>query len=291
MAIGLGLLAASLGVSALGLSQVTQATLSPPLFLWTVLPLLGVPMALAVAYRLFGLATAIYSVDRDTLSVRWGWAEETARLSDVTLQTVPETLRSSLRPGRGLWWPGCLVGVKQIPDVGTVEFFASRPAGGMLLVFTGNKTLAISPPNPQAFVQAFVAATRMGSLRKTAIRSVRPEFFTIRIWEDGLARILILLGLALPLALLGYLGVVSAGLPNLVPFGFDIAGQPGPMVPPTRLLFLPLIGVMCWLTDMVLAGVIYRVEKDRPLAYGTWALAVAVGILLWGAAVQLVSAA
>ena len=289
--IGLGLLSLSLAGAALGLAQVGRAALTPWLVLWTLLPLLGVPAAIVVGYRLYGLLTARYRIDRNGLRLRWGLRVEQAPLSDVVLQRVPESLRSSLQPGRGLWWPGCVVGERQVEAVGRIEFLSTRPANEMLFVSTSGKTLAVSPPDPQAFLDAFVQATRLGPLQMVAPVSLRPEFFSARLWEDRAARWLILLGLALPIGLLGYLGVASTHAPALVPFGFDPTGQPSLLAPPSRLLFLPLIAGLCWVVDAVLGSFLYRSERDRLLAYGMWGLAVVVGILFWGATLQLVAAA
>jgi len=289
--IGLVLLSLSLAGTALGLAQVGRAPLSPWLVLWTLLPLLGVPAAMVVGYRLYGLLTARYRINRNGLRLRWGLRVEEAPLSDVVLRRVPEALHSSLQPRRGLWWPGCVVGERQVDGIGRVEFLSTRPASEMLLVSTAGRTLAISPPKPQAFLDAFVQATRLGSLEMVVPVSRRPEFFSARLWEDRAARWLILLGLALPIGLLGYLGVSSTHAPALVPFGFDPAGQPSLLAPPSRLLFLPLSAGLCWVLDAVLGSFLYRSERDRLLAYGVWGLAVLVGILFWGAALQLVAAA
>jgi hypothetical protein len=291
IALGLLFLALALGGAALGLAQISGAAASALLVLWTVLPLAGVPLALVVSYHLFGLLTARYAVDRDSFRLRWGWAEEVSPLADTVLGPVPDSLRDQLRPKRGLWWPGCLVGQGEFPGIGVVEFFATRADRDLLLVSTRNRTLAISPPDVAAFTEAFVSATRFGSLRKVGSRSVRAEFFSARIWQDRTARVLILLGLILPLGLLGYLGAVAGSLPDLVPFGFEAGGLPEIRVPPSRLLFLPLIAVLCWLVDLILASVLFRNDRDKPLAYGAWGLAVVVAILLWGAALQLLAAA
>lgn len=291
LTIGLSLLLLSLGAVALGLAQMTRATLSPWLVLWTLLPLAGMPLAILIGYRLFGLLTARYMIDRNALRVRWGLRIEQAPLADVVLQPAPGDLAARLWPGGGWWWPGCIVGRREVEGVGNVEFLATRPAEGMLLVSTRGVVLAISPPDTRAFLKAFVQATRLGSLDKVPAVSLRPDFLSLRVWEDRAARLLILLGLALPISLLGYLGISSAAWPDLVPFGFDASGQPSLLVPPSRLLFLPLIAGLCWLLDGALGSLLYRSEKDRPLAYGVWGLAVVVGALFWGAALQLAAAA
>jgi hypothetical protein len=287
----LSLLLLSLGAVAMGLAQMTRTALSSWLVLWTLLPLVGGPMAVLVGYRLFGLLTARYTMDRNALRVRWGLRVEQAPLADVVLQPVPDALLARFRPAGGWWWPGCIVGRRQVEGVGNVEFLATRPADGMLIVSIGGRVLAISPPDVRAFLEAFVHATRLGSLDKIAPLSLRPDFFSLRVWDDRVARLLILLGLALPISLLGYLGISSATWPELIPFGFDPYGQPSLLVPPNRLLFLPLTAGLCWLLDVTLGSYLYRSERDRPLAYGVWGLAIVVGALFWGAAIQLVGAA
>jgi len=291
LTIGLSLLLLSLGAAALGLSQMTRTALSSWLVLWTLLPLVGVPMAILVGYRLVGLLTARYTVDRNALRVRWGLRVEQAPLADVVLQPVPDALLAKFRPAGGWWWPGCIVGRRQVEGVGNVEFLATRPADGMLIVSIGGSVLAISPPDGRAFLEAFVHATRLGSLDKVAPLSLRPDFFSLRVWDDRAARLLLLLGLALPIGLLGYIGVSSGAWPGLIPFGFDPSGEPSLLVPPNRLLFLPLTAGLCWLLDAALGSYLYRSERDRPLAYGVWGLGVVVGALFWGAALQLVAAA
>ena len=291
LAIGLSLLVLSLGAVAVGLAQMTRTALSLWLVLWTLLPLGGVPLAILAGYRLFGLLTARYTLDRNALRVRCGWRVQQAPLADVVLQPVPDALVAKFRPAAGFWWPGCIVGRRQVEGVGDVEFLATRPAEGMLVVSTGGIVMAISPPDVRAFQETFVHATRLGSLDRVAPLSLRPDFFSMRVWEDRLARLLILLGLALPISLLGYIAISSAAWPSLIPFGFDPSGQPSLLVPPNRLLFLPLTSGLCWLLDAALGSYLYRSEVDRPLAYGVWGLAVVVGALFWGAALQLVAAA
>jgi hypothetical protein len=108
-------------------------------------------------------------------------------------------------------------------------------------------------------------------------------------WNDQLARGLVLAGLVLDLLLLGFLAVRAPALSGNVPFGFDPSGVPGPMVPPGRLLLLPLIAGFCWLGDLGLGAWLYRREREKPFAYAAWGTAVLVGGLFWGATLQLLA--
>ncbi|HMK09697.1 MAG TPA: PH domain-containing protein [Anaerolineales bacterium] len=291
MVIGVLLVLAGGAAALLGLLQLAQASISPLLLLWIGMPLVGATLAALAAYRLYGLATARYVLNRNGIGIRWGWAFEEIPLPSVRLEAPPPTAWNALRPKGSLRWPGCVVGSAVAEGYGPVEFFATRAGAGMLLVVSASRTLAISPPDRDAFQRAFVEASRQGVLDPVEPRSTRPDLFLARLWRDGLARALLILSLGLPLMLLGFLGLRAGSLPRLVPFGFDSLGNPDPLVPPGRLLLLPLIGGLCWVIDFALGSTFYRKPADRPLAYGLWGVAVVVGLLLWGATLSLLAAA
>jgi hypothetical protein len=149
----------------------------------------------------------------------------------VRIERPPDTLHGKLGPLGALRWPGCVVGAAEVEGLGPVEFFSTRGAGGMLLVISPTRILAISPPDPDAFQRAFVAAAREGTLDPIQAHSSRPDLFPARLWADPIARPMLLAGIALPLVLLGFLGVRAASLPASVPFGFDSLGTPEAFVP------------------------------------------------------------
>jgi len=290
--IGLLLLALTAGAAALGVIQLGSIGFSAWIVVWIALPMLGVPAGLLVAYRLFGLLTASYQLDRDGFRLRWGLAVEQVPLADVREVQVPDSEAAHLRPGQGIWWPGCVIGHRLVDGLGQVEFFASTGAGGMLLLQLEDRWLAISPSDLDGFRQAYVDMMRMGSLERIAAVRLRPDFLFNRLWSDRWARGLVLAGLALSLLLLGYLAFqASALVVTQVPFGFDAYGAPEGFVSPTQLLLLPMIGGLCWLADLTIGVWLYRKDDQRPLAYGLWASAVLVGGLLWGASLHLLAAA
>ena len=289
-ALGLGLgsgalllLTAAIGVS---LAQLGQGLISPTSLLWLGLLLLALPMIVLVLNRVYGLLTASYRVDRDGFYIRWGMAFEQIPITTITrVEPASEIPR---RPKLGFWWPGCLVG-KAISAAGTsLEYFATT---GPLLVVTASsgRTLVISPPDIQAFEGAFMSAARMGSLESIAERSERADALVSGIWEDRWARGLILVGLLAPIGLMAALVVISPSLPQLVPFGFGAGGNPEPLVPPGRLLLLPFIAALIWIADLIFGAWFFSGGDDRPIAYALWGSAIAVGLLLTGAAVQLIA--
>jgi len=289
--IGALLLLAGLAGIVVGVTQLAQSSISATLLVWAALPIAGSTLVALTTYRLHGLATARYVLNRNGLGIRWGMAFEEIPLPSVRLERPPEALWRALRPRGALAWPGYVVGTADVQGIGPVEFFSTRGGAEMLLVHSPERTLVISPPDPQAFLKAFGEAGRQGVLDPVEPRSVRPDLFPARLWRDPLARTLLGLGIALPLILLGYLGLQAGGLPDTVPFGFDAQGNPDALVPPGRLLLLPLIGSLCWAVDLGLGSSFYRRAEDRAMAYGLWGTAVVADLLLWGAALSLLAAA
>jgi hypothetical protein len=283
-------LALVLGAIFFGVVKLATAPISAWIILWVSMPVTGVPLALLIAFRLYGLLTARYRLDRDGFYLTWGLASEQIPLAAISQIRTGREVAPRLRPDRGLFWPGCVVGRSEIEKVGSIEFFATTGTNGLIVMYAEGRLLAISPPDLEVFQQAFMDATRLGSLEQIDAHSQRPDFIIARLWADLGARVLVLAGLCLPLLLLGYLVVRAPSLPAQVPFGFDPSGAPDPMAPPGRLLLLPMIGGLCWLVDLVVGAWIYRRDQDRPLAYAMWAAAVLVGGLLWGATFHLLAA-
>lgn len=284
-------LAILFGAIAFSVHRLATEPISAWIILWVTLPLVGVPLTLLIGYRLYGLLTAGYRLDRDGFYLTWGLVAEQLPLAAISSLRPANEVAPKLHPDRGLWWPGCVYGQREVESEGTVEFFATSGNQGILVLSAGDRLLAISPPDLEAFHQAFVDATRMGSLEPIPTRSQSPNFVIGGLWTDAIARILILIGLALPLLLLGYLAIRLPSLPIQVPFGFNPTGAPDPLAPPGRLLLLPMVGGLCWLANMTMGVWLYRREADRPLAYAVWMSAVLVGGLFWGAALHLLAAA
>jgi hypothetical protein len=280
-----------MGVILLSVVRLSSAPISAWIILWVALALICVPLTLIVVYKLYGLWTAEYRLDRDGFYLTWGLAKEQIPLAAIHAVHAADDVAPVLKPSRGIWWPGCVNGRTNVRGLGEVEFFATADNEGLLVIELEGRALAISPPDPVTFRQDFFEMIRMGSLEQIPATSQRPDFYFTRLWSDLVARSLILVGLVLPLLLLGYLAVRAPSLPSQVPFGFSVVGLPEPLAPPGRLLLLPLVSSVCALADIVAGVWVYRREADRPMAYAIWGSAVVVGGLFWGATLLLLSAA
>jgi hypothetical protein len=273
-----------------GILQLTSDEISPLLGVWVFIIVFGTPLLLMVGYRLYGLATARYVLNRDGFSLQWGFSFEQIPISTITNILKGEEITIRLKPSLGISWPGCVVGQREVENFGRVEFFATAPTSRQIIIPLEKRSLVISPPDVEAFHQSFLDAVRMGALEEIPPVTSRPDFFSARLWADLWARSMIILGLLLILLLLGYLAFRVPHLPASVPFGFDLMGRPNLLVLPSQLLLLPIVGGFCWLADFVIGIWLYRQEQNRQVAYVVWFTGIVLGGLLWGAVFHLLTA-
>ncbi len=228
--------------------------------------LLFIPIPI-LAYRGYALLTARYSIERDGLRLRWGLRAEDIPLTEVEWVRPAADLAFEL-PLPRLSWPGAIVGGLTVGDLGPVEYMASE-RDLLLLVATPARVYAISPADPVSFVRAFQYATEMGSLSPIDAYSARPASYLRSVWSDRAARVLILAGGALALALFV---LVSLAIPGrqTASLGFTSSGQPIPAGPAVQLLLLPILGVLAYVMDSIGGAFFYRYDPWRPVAYLLW---------------------
>lgn len=229
--------------------------------------LLASPLPL-VAYRMAAMLRASYAIGREGLRLRWGLRAEDIPLPEVEWARPASDLPYEL-PLPFLRLPGAVLGTRQHPDLGKIEFLASE-AHNLLLVATPQTIYAISPADAGAFLQALRNALEMGSPSPLPSYSAVPGTFLRRVWNDLPARVVILLSLALTAGLwLAALLVVPGR--GEISLGFDAAGQPIPAGPAERLFLLPVLGLFLVAVDVIAGLFFYRQEEKRPLAFLFWA--------------------
>ena len=220
-----------------------------------------------LAYWLYSLTRANYSLDREKLTLTWGFRVEQIPVSEVEWVRPIEALASSLSlPFVHL--PGAIMGLLHHPDLGPVEFLASD-ARTLLLVATSRRVFIISPQDIAGFMQSIQHAIEMGSLSPAEPQSVYPGFVVIQAWDSMLARYLWLAGLFLNIGMLAWVALIIPSL-GRIPLGFlpsSVAGKP---VPGAGLILLPVISLFFYLTGWVSGLFFYRRPDHRPLAYILW---------------------
>ncbi len=272
-------LAAILAVSAAGIAGLGLAARASigPVFLLFLLPgLIAVVVVPALAYRLYALQNAAYTLERDGIRLRWGLRVEEIPIEDI-LWVHPITELATHLPLPRLRWPGAILGRRRLSGGEEVEFLASS-SQHIILIATPGRGFAISPADSEGFLLAFQRCTEMGSLAPLPSRSVYPTFLLSRVWASRLARSQLLAGAVLSLALLAW---VSLAIPtrSQVYLGFRVNGQPGDAVPAVRLLLLSALNNFFFLVDFFLGLFFYRREDSQPISYLLWGSGVLLPVL------------
>lgn len=220
-----------------------------------------------LSYRAYALYNASYTLERDGLRIRWGLRAEDIPLTEIEWVRPASDLGFRL-PLPPLSFPGAIIGLRKVEELGEVEFLASDTKT-MLLVATPQKVYAISPEDTRSFVRTFQIAMEMGSITPLTAYSAEPAAFARRVWDDRPARIFLIIGLVLTIALLVLVGLT---IPNrtAVSLGFDAQGFPLEPVPSQQLLLLPVLGIFAFIANFTLGLFFYRRESDRPVAFILW---------------------
>ena len=230
------------------------------------------PLPLLI-YRLYALVNAIYILGRDGLMIRWGLRREDIPLREIEWMRPAAELGFRL-PLPWLRWPGAILGFRTVSELGRVEFL-SADLTHMILVATPEKVYAISPADSVQFMSLFRQINEMGSLSPIEAQSVFPTVLLGRVWEDRLARVLIIASFGIGLILLATVAIAVPGLETL-PWT-----EPGTTAPAERLLLLPILEGIIWLFNLLLGIFLYRRGADLQFAaYLLWGSAGLSGLLL-----------
>ncbi len=255
------------GASIWGFVNLTNAQMGPLFVSYLLIAILAFAPIPFLGYRAFALFKADYYIDRDSLAILWGLRVEDIPLTDIEWVRPASDLANPLALPR-FRLPGAVLGTRRHPDLGAVEFIASS-ARNLILIATSKHVFAISPRDAASLVRTFARATELGSLTPTEAKSVYPSFVITQAWESPLARFLWMTGLLLNLGLVGWVGFLIPSLSE-VPFGFNAFGVPNETVPSVRLILLPLISALMFVTGLLAGLYLYRWDRERPLAFIIW---------------------
>jgi Bacterial PH domain len=231
-----------------------------------------------LGYRSYALSRAGYRLERDGLRMRWGFRSEDIPLPEIEWIRPANELAIKL-PLPWLHWPGSILGTRQVEGLGPIEFMASD-LNTLLLVATPQRIFAISPAEPKAFLSAFQSLNELGSLAPLPALSVYPTFVIGRLWDDRLARGLLLTSLALEGGLLAWVGLTIPSHP-VISLGFLPTGGVEVPGPGARLLLLPVINGIDLFIDLVLGLYFYRRPTRKPMAYLLWSTAIFSALLFY----------
>jgi len=267
--LGLGLL-----LCAAAVAGIWSGISNPPVRLaFWLAALLALSFLPAVFYRLYGLWTAVYELEADGIHLRWGWRLEDIPM-DCVLWVMPAAEFPLALPLPLLRWPGSLQGTQRLAAgqgaglAPVVEFLAGR-SQGLVLIGTAEKIFAISPDQPERFLQAYRRLTELGSFNPIPRRSQQPSTLFNLVWASAAARWLLLAGAALSALLFAAANLAAAGRDS-VRLGFQPDGAPGPAVPAAQLYLLPMINGFFYVLNLIAGLFYFRRLEGQPIALLLW---------------------
>jgi hypothetical protein len=267
--------------------QFLHASIGLPFFLYLFFSLIGVLIIPFFLYRLYALWGAYYTSERDGLRLHWGlrvvdipmvsiqWIYPADKVVQVTKHNIP------LPP---IWLPGAILGSRRWQADIRVEYLASDPKR-LLFIATQDMVYGISPNDPEAFLYVHSRFIELGSIAPISARSIHPSFLITKVWNDHLARYLILSGFLLNLILLGWVSLIIPTRTDIV-LGF-LTDEP---LPSPRFLLLPLVNSFFFMFGLIFGLFLYRRESsttpmgnqpDSERMFSLFAPGRLLSILLW----------
>ena len=229
-----------------------------------------------IVYRGYALLNASYDLERNGLKIRWGLRTLDIPLSEVEWVRPADDLQIPLKPPL-FSMPGAVLGLSRHPDLGGVEFIASS-INDLVIVACMDRVVALSPEQETEFIQKFNRTIEMGTLTPIQPQSLEPAVFLRSIITDRMARVVIPLGFALWFLLLILVNIFIPGRSPLS-LGYDAAGLPLEPVAASRMLMLPVMGIILYTVSLIVGAYYYRKENTRPVSRLLWIAGVIPSVL------------
>ncbi len=264
----------------LGFWQASQAEVGPVFLFYLILALAAVGLLPVFIYRFYALRHASYVLERDGLHLWWGLRGEDIPMDKVLWVRPAESLGYRL-PRPWLYWPGCVLGVRRLPDASPLEYMASQ-TWNLILVGTPGRTYAISPYNRTEFLQTFQRLTELGSLSPIQSNSTYSSFLLARFWNDVTARSMLIAALVISLVLLVWSSLSVPGRAQ-ISLRLSSSGTPTANVPAVQLLLLPVLNALFLGVDLLGGLFFYRKTESRVFAYVLWSSSVITSLLFLAA--------
>ena len=220
---------------------------------------LSIPL---IAYRAYALLRATYHLSPEGILLNWGLRHEEIPMANI-LWISTATHLERLPPLPRLRWPGGVVGIRRINE-GEVEYMAAH-SRNLIFIATPGKMYAISPENPDLFLQSFQRQAEIGALTPISARSIYPALLLGSVWGNRFARTIIFGGLILSLIFLLW-----------IIFAVPVSALPITNLNNTRtmtqaqVLLLPVVDALFFLVDLLLGLFFFRKPESQPLAYLLW---------------------
>jgi hypothetical protein len=254
-------------------------------FLLGLLIVLSIPIAAVLGYLVYGLLTMKYLIGRDSVVISWAGRKETIPLAAIE-SVVPLGELGSTIKSKGIRIPGQSIRRGRDDRGGEVLFYSNGRGPDELLIRTAVKSYIVSPSKPTAFITAVGARRRLGPARSLEQARQERGLVGLSVWRDWTALGLAVAGAVANGGLFAYISLRYPYLPEIVPL-LSEAGRVKLIGAKAELFELPVLGLTVLVVNTVLGFVLHRWE--RPVTYTLGAIALLVQILVWSAAISVMS--
>ncbi len=229
-----------------------------------------------VAYWTWGSMTLRYTVDRNSLAIRWGAQRQIVPLVHIE-RLIPADPDGEEPDIQGVDWPGHHIGKARVQQLGDVLFYSGhRTMAEVLYVQTATETYAISVPDPVTFAESIQANQVRGPLFEQRQAVFRDGIAAQSFWLDPQARFLTVLLLAAFVLVLGYVLNTYPDLTQSVQIRFPSLGGLVRVADKSELLDIPRSAAAFLGLNLLLAVVLHP-----------WERMVSIVLLLAGISIQL----
>jgi hypothetical protein len=156
---------------------------------------------------------------------------------------------------------------------------ATRPLADQLMLLTPGRAFAISPNNPQGFLDALAVRQQLGPNRLLEPGAHHARWLSWPLWTDQVAWVLLGAGIILNVALFGYLSARFPSMDAQLPLHFNNLGLADRIGTKIELFSLPIIGLFTLSANTVLGLLLYK--RERAGSYLLWGAAAVVQVLFW----------
>jgi hypothetical protein len=240
-------------------------------------------LSVYLAYRVAGAFTLRYALDRNGLYIRWLGNTATIPLGRIT--TIESGAGYDLPRGALLARSiGYYRGQLALPGGRPLQLFCSRGPDkpSTLIIHTADAAYAISPTEPDSFVQELEQRRRLGVIQQLAPTIKRGGLLSYAFWADRTVFWAVISAVLLNLLLFGIAMISYPQLPELIQLRFDQAGNLAELRPRHQILFMPLAAATIMLINAGFGLMLYSREPigARLLQFGSIIVQILFGVAL-----------
>ena len=234
---------------------------------WTLTALFTV-LGCAFANWAYALLSLAYIIDRDVLTIRWGFREVEVPVSSILRMVPGRTVDEATV--RGLNWWGCHVGHADVKRMGYTLFYSTHKSPTELLyVHTTEESYALTVLDQAEFAEEVQSRATFGPMAAHPQRSSATGIAAFPFWRDQHALAGAGLSVVACALLCGFVFTRYPGLPDIVALNFPALGTVIRIGEKQEFLKIAYAGAGAMAVNLTLGVFVHARER----AAGLWLIA------------------